>query len=77
MMTARLALTSWETIARRSAMMLQGTCPPAEYRRMVLEKQAALQRSALALMKGGSQAALLVPFLHRTKANVKRLRRKA
>ena len=77
MTMAWLTLTSWETVCRRSLMMLQGTCPQAEYRRMVSEKRAAMQRSALVLMKGGGHAAQLAPFLRRTKANVKRLRRKA
>ena len=33
-----LAAASCETVLRRSAMMAQGTCSAAKYRRMVLEK---------------------------------------
>lgn len=77
MTMALLAITSWETIFRRALMMAQGTCPPAEYRRMTAEKVAALQLSMTALTKGRGQTAVLAPFVNRTKANVKRLRRKA
>ncbi len=58
-------------------MIAQGTCSPAEYRRMAAEKVAAMQRSAAALMTGQSPAAVLAPFVNRTRANVKRLRRKS
>jgi len=51
-MMAELMVASWETIARRSLMMLQGTCSPAEYQRMTTEKVAAIQQSALAVMFG-------------------------
>ena len=43
---ARLSLASWETIARRTLLMASGTCPPAEYRRMVTEKLAAMHAHA-------------------------------
>jgi hypothetical protein len=75
MMMARLTMASWETIFRRSVMMVQGTCSPAEYQRMADEKMAALQTSMLALARGRSHAAVLAPFVSRTRANVKRLRR--
>ena len=39
-----LSLASWETIARRTMMMVCGTCSPAEYRRMVQEKSDAIRR---------------------------------
>jgi len=52
MMMARLAAASWETILRRTLMMAQGTCTPAEYRRMAAEKVAAMQFSTAALMRG-------------------------
>jgi len=74
-MMSQLAVASWETIMRRSAMMVQGTCSPAEYRRMSAEKVAAAQRSLTALTMGRGQAAVLAPFVTRTRANVTRLRR--
>ncbi len=77
-MMAELALASWETIARRSCMMLGGSCSAAEYQRMVLEKAQAAQRSAAALMSGRSQglAAALAPWHRRATANARRLRGK-
>jgi hypothetical protein len=75
MMMARLTMASWETIFRRSLMMAQGTCTPAEYLRMTEEKVAAVQTSMLAMARGRSHAAMLAPFVSRTRANVKRLRR--
>ncbi len=77
MMMARLTMASWETIFRRSLMMAQGTCTPAEYQRMAAEKVAAMQTSMLALARGRSHAAVLAPFVSRTRANVRRLRREA
>ncbi len=41
-----LTLASMETIARRTQMMVRGTCSAAEYRRMVQEKARAAQLSA-------------------------------
>ena len=76
MMMARLTAASWETILRRTLMMAQGRCSPAEYRRMTAEKAAAVRDSTAALMRGRSKAAVLAPFVDRTRANVKRLRRK-
>jgi hypothetical protein len=73
---ARLTAASLETIFHRSVMMAQGTCSPAEYQRMVAEKVAALQASTLALMTGRGTAAVMAPYLKRTRANAKRLRRK-
>ena len=52
-MMAALAVTSWETIARRTLMIAQGRCSAAEYRRMVGEKVAAAQQTAAVLT--GSQ----------------------
>jgi hypothetical protein len=76
MMMARLTMASWETIIRRSLMMAQGTCTPAEYQRMAAEKVAAMQTSMMAAARGRSHAAMLAPFVSRTRANAKRLRRK-
>jgi hypothetical protein len=61
---------------RRTLMMAQGTCTPGEYRRMTAEKATAVQMSMAALMTGRGHAAVLAPFVKRTQANVKRLRRK-
>jgi hypothetical protein len=75
-MMAELALASWETIARRTAMIARGACTPAEYQRMVMEKAAALQQSALAVMTGRGEKAALQPWHRRATANARRLRRK-
>jgi hypothetical protein len=77
MTMASLTANSWETILRRTLLMGRGTCSPAEYRRMTAEKVASLQSSVSALMRGRGQAAMLAPFVSRTRANAKRLRRKA
>jgi hypothetical protein len=61
---------------RRTLMMAQGTCTQGEYRRMTAEKATAVQMSMAALMTGRGHAAVLAPFVKRTQANVKRLRRK-
>jgi len=76
LMVVRLTAASWETIFHRSVMMAQGACSAAEYQRMVAEKTAAMQASAVAVMTGRGHAAALAPFLNRSRANAKRLRRK-
>jgi hypothetical protein len=70
-----LALASWETILHRTRMILSGTCSVDEYQRMVMEKSEAMHRSALALMSGASERAVLAPFHTKARANAKRLRR--
>jgi hypothetical protein len=78
-MTAELVVSSWETIARRTWMMAQGRCSPAEYRRMVGEKvwAAYLSGVALASTRGNAAAAAaLKPWHRRATANAKRLRKK-
>ena len=75
-MMTQLTLSSWETIYHRSLMMAQGTCSAAEYQRMVVEKAAAMQASTLALMSGQGHAAVVAPYLVRSRANARRLRRK-
>jgi len=50
LLLAELTVFSWETVARRAAMMVQGTCSTAEYQRMLFEKMRAAQLSAAALM---------------------------
>ena len=74
-----LTCASWETIARRSLMMAQGTCSPAEYQRMIAEKAQAAAASSVILMAGGGRASIadvLGPWRSRARANAKRLRRK-
>ena len=75
-MMTQLTIASWETIYHRSLLMAQGACGVDEYQRMVTEKAAALQASTLALMTGRGHAAALAPYLVRTRANARRLRRK-
>lgn len=74
-MMTQLTLSSWETIFHRSVMMAQGTCSAAEYQRMVMEKAGAMQASTMALMTGRGNAAVLAPYLVRSRANARRLRR--
>jgi hypothetical protein len=73
---AEMIVASWETIARRTLMIAQNTCTSAEYKRMVIEKAAALQHSTLAVMSGRGTRAVLAPWHPRATANAKRLRRK-
>jgi hypothetical protein len=75
-MMTQLTLSSWETIYHRSLMMAQGTLSIAEYQRMIIEKAAAAQASTLALMSGQGHAAVVAPYLVRSRANARRLRRK-
>ena len=76
LMMADLMLASWETMARRSLMMVQGACSPVEYQRMATEKVAAMQLSALAVLGGRDKRQALAPWHKRATANAKRLRRK-
>ena len=76
LMMAELMLSSWETIARRTWMMSQGTCSDAEYQRMVREKTEAAMLSGLALTRGAGAAAVMGPWRSRSVANSKRLRKK-
>jgi hypothetical protein len=75
-MMTQLTLSSWETIYHRSLIMAQGTLSVAEYQRMVMEKASAAQASTLALMSGRGHAAVVAPYLVRSRANARRLRRK-
>ena len=74
-MMAQLSAASWETMMRRSLLMASGTCSPAEYQRMVLEKAAATQLATAAFWTGKGSAAQVTPFLTRAKRNARRLRR--
>jgi hypothetical protein len=76
LMVAQLSMASWETIFHRTMMMAQGTCSPAEYRKMVTEKAAAMQASTRALVARKGSKAVLTPFIWRARGNAKRLRRK-
>ena len=79
LMLAELTFASWETIARRWLMMLNGTCSPIEYARMVTEKIAAAQSTALALSRPRSRRQMrgaVSPWHRRAKANAKRLRQR-
>jgi hypothetical protein len=78
MMTG-LMLASWETILRRTLLMAQNKCSPAEYWRMVKEKTEAAAVSGLTLAAGGGRASvktLLAPWYARAKSNARRLRSK-
>jgi hypothetical protein len=55
MMMTDLMLASWETIARRTLLMAQHKCSPAEYRRMVREKTQAAAASGLRLISSGGR----------------------
>ena len=74
-----LTLASWETIARRMLMIANGTCPPAEYARMVMEKATAAQRTALALSGKRTRRnprSVIGPWHRGATANAKRLRKR-
>ena len=78
-MIGEMAVASLETICHRTLLIAQGRCTPAEYRRMVLEKAAAAQSSAVTLVRANGKAqarALLSPWHSRVTANAKRLRKK-
>jgi Na+/glutamate symporter len=74
-MMTELAMASWETIYHRTLLMAQGTCAISEYQRMFVEKAEAMQASTMALMTGRGNAAALAPYLVRSRANARRLRR--
>jgi hypothetical protein len=78
-MMTDLALTSWETIARRSLLMAQNRCSPLEYHRMFSEKAMAAMEMGFRLASTGGNApltSLLTPWLKISKANSNRLRRR-
>jgi hypothetical protein len=77
-MVAELGVASAQVIMRRTMMIATGACSPAEYRRMVGEKAAAVAATSLLLVKSGGRASpksLLAPWHARATANAKRLRR--
>ena len=75
MMMTRLSIASWETIMHRTRMMADGSCTMAEYQRMTSEKMAAMQAATATMLAGGSQVAIMAPFVSKARANAKRLRR--
>jgi hypothetical protein len=78
-MMTELMLASCETIARRTLLMAQNTCSPAEYRRMVTEKVEAAAASGLQFISSGGRASMalvMAPWRRRAVSNAKRLRRK-
>lgn len=82
-MMMELSLASWETIAHRSLLMMQGRCSADEYARMVGEKAQAVQASMQALaapsaaaLTEATAAAVLAPWHRGASANARRLRRK-
>lgn len=79
LMIGEMALASMATIGLRTRLIAEGRCSPAEYRRMLSEKAAAVQASAAALARAdGKNKALSVlsPWHSRVTANAKRLRNK-
>ncbi len=75
-MMVEMTAASMETIYHRSMLMAQGTCSVAEYQRMVTEKTLAAQAATIAMLTGRGHAAMLAPYLVRSRANARRLRRK-
>ena len=78
-MMMELAWASWETIARRSLMMAEGSCSRAEYSRMLLEKMTATRLSAAMMVKPvliPDWTAVLAPWHRRATSNARRLRRR-
>ena len=74
LMFTELALASWETVWRRTALMATGACTRAEYEQMVHEKMHALQQASVALMTGQDAQSVWQPFHRRATANARRLR---
>ncbi len=76
-MLAELAFASWETMARRMMMIADGTCSPAEFQRMYMEKMLAAGRSSqAALRRRSSAASMLAPWHKGATGNARRLRKR-
>ncbi len=75
-MTMELTWASWETIMRRTLLVLQSACSPAEFSSMLDEKTAAVAEISLLLASPNpsSMQALLTPWHSRATANAMRLR---
>ena len=79
-MMTDLMLSSWETFARRSLLIAQNRCSPLEYHRMISEKALAAMETGYKLMSANGNPAitsLIMPWLKRSKANSKRLRKRS
>jgi hypothetical protein len=77
-MIAELMRSSWETVARRTWIMAQGSYSAAEYRHILNEKVLAAYSSGLMLANNGSNEAMLAalaPWHRRATANAERLRK--
>jgi len=70
-MLAQLTIASWETIWHRSLMMAQGTCTAARISAHDGRKARGGMASMTALTMGRSHAAVLAPFVTRTRANAR------
>jgi hypothetical protein len=77
-MMAELTVSSWTTILRRTQLIAEGKCTPAEYQRMMTEKADAARASLMAFTTPGAPnpQAILQPWLSRATANAQRLRRR-
>jgi hypothetical protein len=79
LMMTQLALSSFETVLRRSWLIASGTCSYAEYQRMLLEKVEAAGHSAKAVARvpdAGYLVQIVSPWHAGATANAKRLRRR-
>ena len=78
-MMTDLMMSSWETIARRSLLIAQNQCSPLEYHLMISEKALAAMETGYKFIAAGGQpaiASLITPWLERSKANSRRLRKR-
>jgi hypothetical protein len=77
-MMTDLMLASWETVARRTLLIAENECSPAEYSRMFREKAEAAAATGLALISSGGRptaVSMLAPWYRRAVANARRLRK--
>ena len=73
----QMTMNSAEIIARRWQMMASGTCSPAEYQRMFLEKIKATQQTSAAMFSLNPTVMILLrPWHVGARRNVKRLRKR-
>jgi hypothetical protein len=76
LMMAELAFNSYDTIAKRTALIMTGQCTAEEYRRMTMEKAEAAQASLMAMASATPWRAFeaaITPWLRSARANAKRL----
>ncbi|MDB5394265.1 MAG: hypothetical protein JWM91_1771 [Rhodospirillales bacterium] len=77
LMLADLAISSCDTIASRTKLILTGQCTGAEYRLMVVEKAETAHASFFALASASPLRAFeaaMAPWLRSAKDNAQRLR---